>query len=83
MRGTIKMVLVELGMFVEAVAAYDRATELEPDDAKAWNNKGDAHAELGRFEDAMAAYDRALALKPDVLNGGITGGILLMNLAGS
>jgi tetratricopeptide (TPR) repeat protein len=49
----------------EAVASYDRALQLKPDDYYAWNNRGVALRELGRLEETVASYDRALQLKPD------------------
>ncbi len=49
----------------EALAAYDRALALDPNDAAAWYNKGVALAALGRRDEALAAYDRALALDPN------------------
>lgn len=34
------MDLTDVGMYEEALEAYDRALELNPNDAIAWNNKG-------------------------------------------
>ena len=34
--------LIQLGKYDEAVLAYDRAIEIDPQYAEAWNNKGDA-----------------------------------------
>jgi tetratricopeptide (TPR) repeat protein len=45
-----------------ALLHYQRATELEPRRAGAWNNLANVLAELGRPEKAIAAYRRALAL---------------------
>ena len=48
-----------------ALAAYDRALALDPNDAGAWINKGTALWGLKRFEDAVDAYDKALAVDPN------------------
>src|SRR5262249_15465386 len=48
-----------------ALASYDRALAIKPDDADALYNRGIALRSLKRFEEALANYDRALAAKPD------------------
>ena len=48
-----------------AIASYDRAVALKPDDHEAWYSRGIALDDLGRYEDAIASYDRAVALQPD------------------
>jgi tetratricopeptide (TPR) repeat protein len=48
-----------------ALKAYDKAIELKPDYASAWDNKGFALAKLGRYEEVLKAYDKAIELKPD------------------
>ncbi len=53
------------GRAEEALAAYDRALALDPNDADTWNNKGIALKALKRYEEAVVAYDRALALDPN------------------
>ena len=55
----------EAGQYTEALAAYDRALALRPDDPNALNNRGIALRNLGRYDEALADYDRALALGPD------------------
>jgi tetratricopeptide (TPR) repeat protein len=57
--------LYDLGRYEEAIAAYDQALAIKPDQHKALNNKGSALSYLGRYEEAIAAYDQALAIKPD------------------
>ncbi|TRU25345.1 MAG: tetratricopeptide repeat protein [Microcystis aeruginosa Ma_MB_S_20031200_S102] len=53
------------GDFIGAIASYDRALEIKPDDHLAWYKRGNALGNLGRFEQAIASYDRALEIKPD------------------
>jgi predicted O-linked N-acetylglucosamine transferase (SPINDLY family) len=50
----------------DALASYDKALTLNPNDADACLNRGNALKNLKRLGDALASYDRALALKPDI-----------------
>lgn len=43
---------------------FDRATQLDPEDAAAWGNLGGANLELGALGAAEAALRRALSLEP-------------------
>ncbi len=52
----------------EALAAYDRATEIDPNHVSAWNNKGIALFRLKRYQDAIDCYDKALSLNPEHAN---------------
>ncbi|HOI69131.1 MAG TPA: tetratricopeptide repeat protein [Methanothrix sp.] len=53
------------GEYDEAILAYDEAIRLEPEDAAAWNNKGNALDDLGRYDEAILAYDEAIRLDPE------------------
>ena len=57
--------LVEQGDFVAAIASYDRAIEIKPDDHEAWSNRGNALRILGKNEEAITSCDKALEIKPD------------------
>jgi len=48
--------------FAEAVQAWKKAVELNPEDARAHNNLGAALAETGKPDDALAEYRRSLEL---------------------
>jgi tetratricopeptide (TPR) repeat protein len=48
-----------------AIAVYDEALELYPDDFRLWHERGLTLAKLHRFEAAIASYDRAHALNPN------------------
>ncbi len=49
----------------QAVAYLQKATELEPDNAQAWNRLGEALATDGRTEEADAAFRKSVELDPD------------------
>ncbi len=57
--------LQQLRRFTEALASYDKALALKPDQADTHNNRGIALASLQRLDEALASYGRAIALKPD------------------
>ena len=61
--------LRDLGRFEEALAACDRAIEIDPRHAVAHTNRGNALRDLGRFEEALAAYDRAIEIDPRNADG--------------
>jgi Flp pilus assembly protein TadD len=51
--------------FEEAIASFDKALEIKPEDHEVWNGRSYALGELGRYEEAIASYDQALEIKPD------------------
>jgi tetratricopeptide (TPR) repeat protein len=53
------------GKFEEAIEAYKKAIEVEPDSYGAYNNMGSAYAELGKFEKAIKVCKKAIKIKPD------------------
>ena len=57
--------LFNTGHYAEALRAYDKALELDPDYSSAWFNKSTALDELERYEEAMRAFDKALELNPE------------------
>jgi len=66
----------EAGQYQEALAAYNRALELRPDDPDTLNNRGITLGHLGRHEEALADYNRSLDLRRDdpatLTNRGVT-----------
>ena len=57
--------LQRLGKTAEAVAHFDRALQIDPDDAMAHNNLGVALWEQGKIIPAIQHYQRALRINPD------------------
>jgi tetratricopeptide (TPR) repeat protein len=58
-------VLAEKGRYEAAVAEWNKALELSPDDARANYNLGIALARTGKPGDAIARYQKALKADPD------------------
>jgi len=52
------------GLWVEALFRFEKAVELDSDNASAFNNLAIALEQQGDFERARQAYDKALKLKP-------------------
>ena len=48
-----------MGNYYEAIKAYDKVIEINPDDYYAWVGKGIAFCELGRLSEAKNAMDKA------------------------
>ena len=56
--------LSKLGRDGEALEAFVKAVELDPENAVAWRKKGTALGKLGRDEEALEAFVRAIELDP-------------------
>ena len=52
------------GLWREALYRWERAVELDPTYAEAWNNLAVAYEQAGRFDDARKAYETAVKLDP-------------------
>jgi tetratricopeptide (TPR) repeat protein len=69
-RGTV---LEDLGRFVDAIASYDQALNLEPRRealANLWLRRGNAFQYgLGEYDASLACYDRVLQMQPDQAQG--------------
>ena len=48
----------------DSIACYDKALEIETQDADAYNNKGLSLYNLGDHSEAIACYDKALEIEP-------------------
>lgn len=52
------------GNHTEAITAYSKAIELNPQFALAYNNRGAVYAKLGNYSQAIKDYDKAIKLSP-------------------
>lgn len=52
----------------QALSAYNKAISLNPEFAKAYNNRGVVKMRLDQFEDAIKDYNEAIRLKQDFLH---------------
>ncbi|MFA4824127.1 MAG: tetratricopeptide repeat protein [Methanoregula sp.] len=55
----------KLGDLEKAIALFDKALVLEPENDMVWVLRGSLLNELCRYSDALTSYDKALAIRPD------------------
>jgi Tfp pilus assembly protein PilF len=56
--------VAQSGLWKEARYRWEKAVELDPTYAEAWNNLAIAFEHEGKFEEARKAYEKAVALDP-------------------
>jgi len=56
--------VAQIGLWNEALYRWEKATELDPTYAAAWNNLAIAYEHEGKFDAAKKAYEKALQLEP-------------------
>jgi Flp pilus assembly protein TadD len=57
--------VAQLGLWKEAVYRWEKAVELDPENASARNNLAVAYEQSGDFENANGQYEKALELQPN------------------
>jgi tetratricopeptide (TPR) repeat protein len=55
---------LKLNRYSDALDSFNQAIELDPNQAKFWNKRGNALEKLGRNQEALASYDKAFLLDP-------------------
>jgi len=60
------LALHDQGKLDEAIAAYDKVIELNPNLAQAWSNKGAALRLQGKYDEAIQALDKAIQINPQL-----------------
>lgn len=59
--------VAQRGLWREAIYRWERATEIDPTYAAAFNNLAVAYEQEGELDKARAAYEKAVALEPNNL----------------
>jgi Flp pilus assembly protein TadD len=57
--------VAQKGLWREAIYRWERATQLDPTYAPAFNNLAVAYEQSGQLDKARAAYEKAVALQPN------------------
>jgi Tfp pilus assembly protein PilF len=57
--------VAQRGLWREAIYRWERATQLDPSYAAAFNNLAIAYEHEGELDKARGAYEKALSLEPD------------------
>lgn len=78
--GDLGFALGQADHHLEAIEAYERASDLDPTDPAWPYNLGVALHRLERFEDALLSYDRALVLGPNLVKVQVNRGSALASL---
>jgi tetratricopeptide (TPR) repeat protein len=60
----IGVALYQKGRLDQAIAEFNKAIELNPRDAEAYNYRGSAYLKKGQIDRAISDYDQVLRLKP-------------------
>ena len=53
---------LDLNLYQEAIADYDQALRLQPDNADVYSHRGHAKFNLNQYQAAIADYDQAIRL---------------------
>ena len=59
-----ELIEIDRATYEEALAAFAKTTELDPNFELAWRAQGSILHELERYPEALAAYDKAITLNP-------------------
>lgn len=61
--------LSESRKYEQAIAAYDRAIQIQPNYYELWLKRGDAQVEMEQYQVALASYERAIKIQPEAEEG--------------
>lgn len=73
-------VLVKQGRNKEALISYNRATDIDPNNANAHNNRCVVLKKLGRIEEALISCNRAITINPNSVDFHNNRGVVLEEL---
>jgi tetratricopeptide (TPR) repeat protein len=60
--------LMQSNRLDEALAIFELAVNLNPDNANAWDSLGECHMNMKSYDDAIMSYEKSLELNPDNTN---------------
>jgi tetratricopeptide (TPR) repeat protein len=66
--------------YEDAIIAYDRALQIQPDLADTWNNRGVVLTRMQRYQEAIASYEQATAIRPNYPDAWNNRGVVLLEL---
>lgn len=66
--------------YEDAIAAYDRALQIQPDLADTWNNRGVVLTRMQRYPEAIASYEQATTIRPNYPDAWNNRGVVLLEL---
>ncbi len=55
----------KLGKYKEALKSFEEAIKIDPNCAKAWNDRGVTLYKLRMYREALMSFEEAIRLKPD------------------
>ncbi|HXD30621.1 MAG TPA: serine/threonine-protein kinase [Pyrinomonadaceae bacterium] len=70
----------QLGQPDAALALFDSALDLNPDDERVWTNKGAILSVLGRMEESLECHDHSLSLNASLADAWSNKGVTLENI---
>lgn len=71
------LALYNKGKYDDAIKAFDKAIELNPQLADAWNNKGVSLKAQNKYDEAIVASDKAIELNPRLAKAWFNKGLAL------
>jgi tetratricopeptide (TPR) repeat protein len=77
---TLGTALIGLGRREEAIQAFDKAVQLQPDDADLWWQLGDGLIAAGRSTEALLCFQHTISLNPSHANAAYRAGYLLQEV---
>jgi tetratricopeptide (TPR) repeat protein len=57
-----------LGQYSNAIDAFNKSIEIDPQFKEAWNNKGESLKSQGNYDEAIKAFDKAIEIDPNYTN---------------